>query len=65
MQKMGLSNYNKGCWNKQKWNKPQVKEYVGKEVKRDMSKVKCFNCDLYGHLAKAFPKLPWVNEIST
>jgi hypothetical protein len=30
---------------------------------RNMSKIKCFNCDLYGHLAKDYSKLPWVNEI--
>jgi hypothetical protein len=30
----------------------------------DLSKVKCFNFDFHGHLAKDYPKPPQVNEVS-
>lgn len=30
----------------------------------DLSKVKCFNCDFHGHLAKDYPKSPQLNEVS-
>jgi hypothetical protein len=33
-----------------------------KKVKRNLSKVKCFNYDNNGHLTKDCPKPPWVSE---
>jgi hypothetical protein len=33
-----------------------------KKAKLDLAKVKCFNCDNHGHLAKDFPKLLQIND---
>jgi hypothetical protein len=38
------------------------KELLAKKAKRDLSKVKCFNCDNNGHLIKNYPKPPWVSD---
>ncbi len=59
---------NKWKWNKsnaKNKNKPKVKEPTKKKVKGDLLKVKCFNCDLHGHLVKDYSKPFWMIEIST
>jgi hypothetical protein len=38
------------------------KELLAKKIKRDLSKVKCFNCDNNGHIVKDYPKPPWVSD---
>jgi hypothetical protein len=38
------------------------KELSIKKAKQDLSKVKCFNRDNNGHLAKDYPKPPWMND---
>jgi hypothetical protein len=38
------------------------KEPPIEKVKWDVVKVKCFNYDNNGHMAKDYPKPPWVNE---
>ncbi len=40
-----------------------MKDLVGKKETWG-TKVKCFNCDFHGHLAKDYPKPPQVNEVS-
>ncbi len=55
-------------WNKsnvENKNKPKAKEPTRKKVKRDLLKVKCFNCDLHGHLVKDYSKPLWVIKVST
>ncbi len=58
---------NKWKWNKsnaENKNKPKVKEPTKKKVKGDLLKVKCFNCDLHGHLVKDYSKPLWVIKVS-
>jgi len=38
------------------------KELLAKKIKRDLSKVKCFNCDNNGHIMKDYPKPPFPRE---
>lgn len=45
-----------GGWQKSQWKR---------RWRWDMSKVKCFNYDLYGHLAKECPKPPQVSKVPT
>jgi hypothetical protein len=67
-----LSSGNKG-FNKHKWGQGNLwllsdkEKLMGKEssiknMKQDLSKVKCFNRDNNKHLAKECPKPPWVND---
>jgi hypothetical protein len=64
---VGLNSGSKGH-NKRKWGKRKhgllsdKKKLVGKKAKRDLSKVKCFNCDNNGHLMKYYPKPPRVSD---
>jgi hypothetical protein len=72
---IGMSGGNKSS-NKHKWGQGKLRLLNDKEksmgkkpsvkkVKWDLSKVKCFNRDNNGHLAKEYPKPHWVNDYIT
>jgi len=42
--------------------KSMGKKSLVKNVKQNLPKVKCFNCDNNRHLAKDCPKPPWVSD---
>ncbi len=66
----GGKSHNKHKWGQRKLGilsnkeKSMGKELPTKNAKQDLSKVKCFNCDNNGHLAKDYIKPPQV-QVST
>jgi len=64
--KVDPNNQSKGCnkWGQGKPRPQSNKKLMGKELpakkaKRNLFKVKCFNCDNNGHMVKDYLKSPW------